>query len=57
MAHDQQVGALDMKDIRIFVASSKELERVVKILEPLVANEKKGLADDLNQAVELLAKL
>lgn len=46
-----------MKDIRIFVASSKELERVVKILEPLVANEKKGLADDLNQAVELLAKL
>ncbi len=46
-----------MKDIRIFVASSKELERVVKILEPLVANGKKSLADDLNQAVELLATL
>ena len=45
------------EDISTFIMSSKDLERVVKILEPLVANGKKSLERDLNQAVELLATL
>ncbi len=38
-------------------AAKANLERVVKILDPLVANGKKSLERDLNQAVELLATL